>query len=136
MHKPTVLNCTRTTAMIVFILIGSLFTLTGCAQLYKLFGLSDRQAADQVAQDQAAIAKIAQDVRFTTTEILTTAIAGIGAIASGLLAKWLGTERKITKVLITSIEDANADLTKKTIHKNATRADIEPQLHARVKALT
>lgn len=136
MPQPTVLNCTRTTAMIAFILIGSLFCLAGCAQLYKLIGLSDDQTADQVAADQTARQEIIQGIRLTTTELLTTAIAGIGAIASGFLAKWLGTERKITAVLIDTIETVDDGRIKTTANGKARNAGVESKLHARVKALT
>ncbi|MBA7692132.1 hypothetical protein ES703_100690 [subsurface metagenome] len=122
--------------MILFILIGSLFCLAGCAQLYKLIGLTDQQTADQVAADQVDRQKIIQGIRLTTTELITTAIAGAGAIASGFLARALGTEKKITKVLIFGIEDTNAAHVKATIQAKANAAGIQPQLHARVKALT
>jgi len=122
--------------MIIFILIGVLFILTGCAQLYKIIGLTDQQTADQIAKDQTARQKITEEIRLTTTELITTAIAGLGAIASGFLAKWLGTERKITTALITGIEATNDTSTKKTIQNKATAAGIEPQLHKRVLALT
>ena len=122
--------------MLTFILIGSLFSLAGCAQLYKLLGLSDRQAADQVAADQTARQEIIQGIRLTTTELITTAIAGIGAIASGFLAKWLSTEKKISKAMITGIEKANELTVKTSVHKQAVAAGIESKLHTRVKALT
>ena len=122
--------------MITFILIGCLFCLAGCAQLYKLIGLTDQQTADQVAADQTARQKIAEGIRLTTTEIITTAVAGLGAIASGFLAKWLGTERKITKALITGIESTTDVPTKRAVKENATAAGVENKLHARVKALT
>lgn len=136
MSQPTLLQCSQKTAVILFILIGSLFIITGCAQLYKFIGLTDEQIADQVAADQVDRQKIIQGIRLTTTEIITTAIAGIGAIASGFLAKWLGTEKKINKALITGIESANGHSVKETVKNNAMAAGVEPQLHTRVKALT
>ena len=132
----TFLRCSQKTATILFILVGSLFCLAGCAQLYKLIGLSDEQTADQVQKDQADRQKIIEGIRLTTTEIITTAVAGLGAIATGFLAKWLGTERKITKVMITGIEKANNTNVKESIATAAGAAGIEPKLHARVKALT
>ena len=136
MSQPTLLNCSRTTATVTFILIGSLFCLVGCAQFYKAIGLSDEQIAAQVAADQTDRQEIIEGIRLTTTEILTTAVAGIGAIASGFLARTLGTEKKINKVLITAIEpDSNSSL-KTRIKAKATAAGIEKKLNARVKALT
>ena len=69
-------------------------------------------------------------------KLATIAASTIGAVLSALLAKWLGTERKITKALITGIEDNNADQTKLFVKGRADAAGIEPQLHTRVKALT
>lgn len=132
----TFLRCSQKTATIAFILIGSLFCLAGCAQLYKLIGLTDQQTQDQLTQDQIDRQKIAEGIRLTTTEIITTAVAGLGAIATGFLAKWLGTERKITKVLITGIEAKEGGTTKQVVHAKALDAGIENQLHARVKSLT
>lgn len=122
--------------MIAFILIGSLFCLAGCAQLYKTLGLSDRQAADQVAADQTARQEIFQGIRLTTTELITTAIAGVGAIASGFLAKWLGTEKKITAALITGIEKADAKTAKQAVNDKANDLGVQDKLHTRVKSLT
>lgn len=136
MPHPTTLKCSQTTATIVFLLVGSLFCLTGCAQLYKLLGLSNHQTADQVQKDQANRQKIIEDIRLTTTEILTTAIAGIGAIASGFLAKWLGTERKITKAMIAGVESNPTDNIKESIKAKATMLGVQSKLHTRVKALT
>lgn len=136
MPKPTLFNVSRTTAMITFIIIGSLFCLTGCAQLYKLIGLTEEQTEEQLAEDQETIIRTITLTRNTAADIITTALAGIGAIASGFLAKWLGTERKITKALITGVEKANDTNVKESIAAAAGTAGIEPKLHARVKALT
>lgn len=136
LNHQTILPCSLRTAAILFVLIGTLFTITGCLQLYKTIGLTDDQVQDQLTKDQDSRQKIIQQVRFTTTEIITTALAGIGTIASGILAKWLGTERKITSTLISAVESTkNPDL-KETIKNKATSAGIEPKLHKRVSALT
>ncbi|MBA7484094.1 hypothetical protein ES707_19618 [subsurface metagenome] len=138
--KPTkskaILQCTQTTATFLFILLGSLFVLTGCAQLYRTIGLSDEQTATQIAKDQASRQEITDKIRLTTTELVLTITSGLGAIASGLLAKWLGTERKITTALITGVEVSNNNSVKETIKAKATSAGIEPLLNKRVIALT
>lgn len=135
-NKPTILECSRKTAVISFILCGTLFILTGCAQFYRAIGLSAEQTADQVAKDQTARQEITDKIRLTTTELLLTITSGLGAIASGFLAKWLGTERKITTALITGIESTDAKATKESVNRKATAAGIEPKLAARVRALT
>jgi len=136
MQHSTVLKCSQTTATFLFILIGSLFIFIGCEQLYKTIGLTDEQTAAQVAKDQADRQKIVEEIRLTTTELITTTIAGLGAIASGFLAKWLDTERKITTALITGIEASNDTTVKESVNKTATAAGIEPKLHKRVLSLT
>lgn len=136
LQHQTFLRCSQTTAFFLFILIGLLFILAGCAQLYKFLGFTDQQTQDQLTKDQESEKQIIETFRLTTTELITTAIAGLGAIASGFLAKWLGTEKKLTKVLITGIEKAPNSNVKESIKTQALSAGIESQLHARVKALT
>lgn len=135
-HKTAILNCSYHTAGLTFIILGSFFLLTGCAGLYKILGLTPEQTATQVAQDQDATQQIIQQVRWTTHEIITTTLAGAGTILSGLLARWLGTERKITAALITGIEAAPGTGVKESVSAKATAAGVEPKLHARVVALT
>jgi len=135
-YHQTFLRCSQTTATITFILIGILFTLTGCAQLYKLVGLTEEQTQEQTAKDQKTIIRTITTTRNTAADIITTAIAGLGAIASGLLAKWLGTERKLTKALITGIENAQDISVKASVKDKAMDAGVEPILHRRVQALT
>ncbi|KKN03867.1 hypothetical protein LCGC14_1103440 [marine sediment metagenome] len=132
----TFLRYSETTAFFFFLLIGSLFLLAGCAQFYRTLGLSPHQVHTQVSKDQTARLQIIQGIRLTTTEIITSVIAGLGAIASGFLARALGTERKMTKVLITGIEAARDLDVKATIKTKATAAGIQNPLDARVQALT
>lgn len=136
LHHQTFLRCSQRTAVITFIIIATLFILTGCAQLYKILGLTEQQTQNQLAEDQETIIRTITQVRTTAADIITTAIAGLGTITSGLLARLLGTERKFTKVLITSIEKAPNMNLKETITKEASLAGIQPKLHKRVKALT
>lgn len=63
-------------------------------------------------------------------------MAGAGAILSGLLARWLGTERKMTNTLITAIETNDSNTLKEIIKAKATKNGIQPKLEARVQALT
>lgn len=133
---PTILRCSQTTATIVFILVGSLFLAAGCAQFYRAIGLTEEQTAGQIKKDQDDRQQIIEGIRLTTTELITSAIAGLGAIASGFLARALGTERKITKVLIGNIETNNNENLKTAITAEALQLGIENKLYARVKALT
>lgn len=126
----------RNAAALLLIFLGSTLFLIGCAQLYKMIGLTEEQTAAQVAQDQAAIQQTIEQVRWTTHEIITTALAAAGTIASGLFARWLGTERKITTALIGAIEHADNTTTKEIITTKAISAGVESKLNARVRALT
>ncbi len=122
--------------ILAIIALGVLFLLIGCGQLYKKLGLTPEQSAAQVQKDQTTTAIIVDQFRATTSDIITTALAGLGAIASGILAKYLGTERKITAILINTIEDSDIDNIKTIVQKKAKKAGIEPALNKRVTALT
>ncbi len=132
----SILRCSHQTAFVIFLLIGTLFILTGCAAAYKALGLTEEQIHEQVDKDQKVIIRTITTVRTTTADIITTALAGIGTIASGFLAKWLGTERRISRALITGIEKAAPGSVKDTVHQKATDAGIQKQLSRRVAALT
>lgn len=136
LHHPTILRCSQQTAFLIFLTIGTLFILTGCAQVYKAAGLTEEQTDDQVSADQQTIIRTVTQVRTTTAEILTTAIAGLGTIASALLTRLLGTERKITAALITGIETAKDISVKPAVKDKAMIAGVQTQLHKRVTALT
>lgn len=135
-HSQTYLNCTYNAAGLIFIVLGTIFIFQGCTRFYKAIGLTEKQAATQTAKDQASRQQLSDQFRLTTTEIISSAMAGAGAILSGLLARWLGTERKITTALITGIETANNQKVKKSVNSKATAAGVEPLLHRRVVKLT
>lgn len=154
----TLLRCSHRTAALFLSTIIILFVLVGCAALLRSAGLSADQAADQEARLKAALADAVTDAVAdvqtglgeghdlealalkTASEFLWKIVAAsastAGVVLSGLLAKWLGTERKINKVLITSIESAKDLDVKATVKTKATAAGIEPKLAARVRALT
>jgi len=158
MQKYLVLNCSRTTATVIISVTIFLFILIGCQSLFRSAGLTDEQAAQQTAQlksalegaTAAAIADIqtgleqGHDLKTIAVKtssaflwkIIAAAGATVGVVLNGLLAKWLRTEKKITKVLITGVEKTNSTDLKQSIAAAAGAAGLEPQLHARVKALT
>lgn len=132
----TILPCSHRTAALVFTTIGILFVLTGCAQLYRSIGLDEQQVAAQVASDQTVITAVLDTARTSTTQIVTTALAGLGAILSGFMAKWLGTERKLTKALITGVEQGDQSAVKGAIQKQSRKLGVQKTLAKRVQALT
>ncbi len=136
MPQATLLKCSQSTATFLFILLGSLFVFAGCAQLYRSIGMNEDQVSEQVAADQEVRGAIVNTIRTTSTDMISTALAGLGAIVSGFLAKWLGTERKMTKALIAGVELNDSKSTKESIHSIATASGIEKKLHKRVVSLT
>lgn len=137
MPKPTTfLRCTQATATFLFILLGSILLFAGCAQLYRTIGMTEDQVDEQVTADQQARGAIIDTVRSSATDMIATALAGLGAIVSGFLAKWLGTERKLTKALITGIEENESKTVKSSVRAMAVAAGIEKKLHKRVVSLT
>ena len=153
-----ILRCSRTTATLTIIASICLFILIGCTSLFRSAGLTDQQAAQQTAELKAALADattaaitdiqtgLAEGHDLKTIAVKTGSAflwkmiaaggATLGVVLNGLLAKWLSTEKKITKTLITAIEpDTNSSL-KTRIKAKATTAGIESQLHRRVQALT
>lgn len=136
MKNQTTIHCKHNTAGTIFIILGASYLLIGCTQFYKTIGLTDEQAAEQTQQDQTARQIIIQNTRTTITQVITTIIAGVGTVLSGLLAKWLGTERKITSTLIKAIETYDHPSIKQIITAKALDAGIEPTLNKRVSTLT
>ncbi len=154
----TILRCRRSTTIVILSTTIFLFLLIGCASLFRSAGLTDDQVAQQTAALKAALVDATSaaitDIQTGLAEghdlptiavktgtsflwkMIAAAGATVGVVLNGLLAKWLGTEKKITKAMIAGVEKANNTDTKETITTIAGAAGIEPQLHARVKALT
>lgn len=146
------------TLALSLICLGFLFSMVGCAQFYKMLGLTEKQTTDQVSEDQKVIIqaiseirdtaadqatetqkviiRTISEVRTTAADIVSVSAAALGTLASGLLARWLGTERKITKALIVGIENAPASDAKASIKSVAISAGVEKALHKRVASLT
>lgn len=158
MPKYLVLNCSRRTATLIIFASIFLFVLIGCQSLFRSAGLTPEQAAQQTAQlksalEGAATSAIAEiqtgleeghdlktiAVKTSSTfiwKIITAAGATIGVVLNSLLAKWLTTEKKINKAIITGVENHEAGDVKASIKHAALAAGIQSKLHARVKALT
>lgn len=118
------------------IALGAILLIASCTGIYKFIGLTNEQPADQAAKDQTATITIIETGREQLWQIIAAAVTAAGGLASGLLARWLGTEKKITAAVITGIEDAHASDVKASVKRNATAAGIEPQLNKRVRSLT
>ena len=118
------------------IALGTILLITSCTHIYKFIGLTDQQTANQTAKDQAVTIHVIDTAREQLWQIITAAVTATGGLASGLLARWLGTEKKITAALITGIEAARPDHVKESVTAKATSAGVESKLNARVRALT
>ena len=158
MQKYLVLNCSRTTATLIICATTFLFILIGCASLFRSAGLTDEQATIQTAELKKAIAFASSEALQTIQtglseghdlktiavkassafiwKIIAAAGATVGVVLNGLLAKWLSTEKKINKVLITGIEHDGNNSLKESIQNKALATGVESKLAARVKALT
>ena len=158
LNHQTFLRCSHRTATLLIITSILLFLLLGCASLFRSVGLSPEQAAAQESEFREALAKATTqavvDIQTGLAEghdlktiaarastaflwkIIAAAGAGVGVVLNGLLARWLTTEKKINRAIITGIETAGEKGTKEIIHTHALAAGIENALHKRVKALT
>lgn len=134
--QTSTLQCRHQTAGLIIIIIGLLFITIGCEKLYRTIGLTEQQTTEQLAQDRAAIEGILNTSRSQLYDIIMTIIAGTGATLSGVLAKWLKTEKKITKAIIQGVEAAEQTTVKAAIQEKATAAGVEAKLKVRVNALT
>lgn len=118
------------------IFLGVLFLLIGCGPIYKSLGFTDVEAEEQVAKDKAEIIDAIENSRAIFWQTVSGALAGLGAIVSGLLGKWLSTERKVSSTLIKGIETAKAESVKETVHKLSVVNGVEKTLAKRVDAIT
>lgn len=158
LHHQTFLHCSRRTALLIIGTTFLLFVLIGCAAMLRKTQIpqdeADRLAAiakqnlaaaatEAVADIQEGLAQ-GQDLKSIavktgsafTWKLATIGASTIGAVLSGLLAKWLGTERKITTALITGIEKSGLNGTKQNVQAKAKAAGVQNQLDHRVQALT
>lgn len=119
----------------VLVLVGLAFAAVGCGQLYKLAGLPPEKVDELTAEDQAVTVELIREGREQLWQIATLVVAGVGTIVSGLLAKWLGVERKINRAVIAGVEQAEDGNAKAAIKQQATVAGVQEVLHKRVKAL-
>lgn len=129
-------GCRTKTAIFFIIILGFLFLLIGCRSIYEKLGMTPDQVDRQVDADNIFTSQILDQARSSIGQLVTQILAGVGAIGSGILATYLGRERKITKVLITSIEKAGDSTVKNIIHTKATDAGVQTKLAKRVSALT
>lgn len=158
LHHQTFLRCSHRTAALILCAIIALFLLLGCAAMLRKTGI-DQAEADRLAaiaeQNLAAAAAEAvhniktgidrghdiKSIAVKTTspfawKLATIGASTIGAVLSGLLAKWLGTEKKMLAATITGIEHNPTGNVKESVEARATARGVEKQLHRRVQALT
>ena len=121
----------------LLIVIGLCITFAGCATMYRAIGMTAADANAAAAEDKAHVAALVNSQREAVWQIATAVVTGLGTIATGILAKLLGTERTITKAVILGVEDATGGASvKEAIQNRATTLGVEPVLEKRVQALT
>jgi len=151
-------SCRHNWIFFVMLAIGIGFIIVGCSGVYRALGMPDETPAVAGEADEEAIraaaaeavaefaAQLASGVPLPAAaaatgsklawQLATVLLGGAGTIISTLLAKWLGTEKKITSSLIRGIEKSGKDNVKTAVKAEATSAGVEPVLHSRVTKLT
>ena len=158
LHHQTKLHCSHRTAIFLILTILALFLLIGCAALFRSAGSTDEEAQHQTALLEQALANATEEAINDITsglaqghdlktiaaraasaflwKLATIGASTAGVLLTGYLAKLLGTEKKITKALITGVESAQGGSVKSAIKRNAMNAGVESTLNKRVQALT
>ncbi len=110
---------------------------TGCRGVYKVAGLTEPQAEEQVKKDQEKIIKTVDEGREVFWQTVSAGVAGVGALTAGLLARWLHTERRINGAMILGIEKGeNAKGVKESVELHTHKAGVDSALAKRVRKLT
>lgn len=112
------------------------FVAIGCMGTYKTIGLTEEQAAEEVAKDQAEIVTTIGEGREVFWQTVSAAIAGVGVVVSTLLGKWLATERKMTAAMIAGVEKVNDGNAKKAIAVESSQRGVGVPLADRVRKQT
>lgn len=128
----------RTNLLVVWLCIFMCmsYAIIGCASGYKMMGYTDEESEILAGKDRGELTKLIDQSRSIFWEIATMITAGIGTIASGFLSKLLMSERKITKAVISGVEDVKENGVKESIQKSAKLLGVENKLNKRVKKLT
>lgn len=121
------------TALAVFCL--GLFVLAGCAAMLEKLGMSPQEAAESAEKMGAAAVETARRVGGPAGELIALAVATAGAVLSGILAKLLLGERKISRVIIQGVEAADVEAVKVAVAAAANDAGISGAVDRRVQAV-
>ena len=116
--------------------IGFTTSLLGCATWYEQMGFTKDESQALAAKDRTKFLEVKQQADSIFWESMSVAIAGAGTLLSGLLGKYLLSERKISKAVILGVENAANDEVKATIEKTAIALGVEDKLSKRVESLT
>ena len=126
----------RVRIWICLVVIGLLFCAIACEGVYKAIGFTEPEAAEQAEKDRQEAKVAIEQGRVLFWQLMSTYIGGVGTIESGLLGKWLKTERTITATIIRGVEKADEGKVKAAITKIATATGIEAKLNKRVDKVT
>ena len=97
----------------LLILGGFAYLLVGCADVYRSLGMTDEEAVEQQGKDTVEIIKAIESGREVFWQAATAIVTGLGAVISAVLAKWLGTEKKVSGAAISAVvRDGNGDVLK------------------------
>jgi len=112
------------------------FAVIGCGGLYKAIGLPPEIVEAEVEKDAVVIQAAVEQARDTFWPIVSASIGAAGTLLTGLLAKLLSTERKITGAMIAGVEKSNDGNAKKAITVESLKRGVGVQLNKRVRKLT
>lgn len=118
------------------IVVSLSLTVTGCVQLYKALGMTEEQAQEEHGKDVEELRKALSEGRVLFWQIVSGVVAAAGALVTGLLAKWLGQEKKIVQAVVAGVEKAGNGKVKEAIHDSALAMGVEGALSKRVQTLT
>lgn len=112
------------------------FATVGCAGVYKAIGLTQEQTAEQVGEDQVMYVRLIEQGRGVFWQVATAVLGGLGTVATGVLGKYLHTERKITKAAILGIERNDGKDVKGAVKDAAKKLGVTQPLAKRVDKIT
>lgn len=116
----------------VLLLICALCLASCSAGVYRSLGVPTTQAEAYAREDQARVDLVIGQIRDTTWEVVSTALAALGAVLSGFLAVKLRRTASIADAVIDGVELAADPGVKKKVRQVAVARGAEGLLHARL----
>ncbi len=120
----------------ILVVVGLIFLLTGCVGLYEQMGFTTEESENLAGLDRTEFLKIKQQADSVFWQTASVVIAGVGALVSGFLGKWLYNDKQMIKAIVSGVEASGSEDVKNAIQNNAKAMGVESNLRKRVNALT